>query len=241
MSTHPPLNTPLSAFTPAMLGALPVGSEFSRSDCLPIVRCETGWRDEGSGNTPKTVWTSEEVARCFHSRTLTRVGPEQASEPAPSATLPDPWPGYLVAFTYADVTRRHAIRDSATVNGETVFCPAGGFSEDVYLDWTPDVVQEVRTPDGTTLWKRPAAKVTAEPRPLSTYTADEIRAFPVGTEADDATEPVEAFRKWRLFILTADGWVCEDRNDTLTMDEFIVNEAPDIGAYVVHFPAKVTP
>lgn len=240
MSTHPPLNTSLSAFTPAMLDALPVGSRFGRSvlNCYVMEKRADGWYypdgdpagDFGPG-------------RFDPSRPLIRVGPEQASEPAPSATLPDPWPGYLVAFTYADVTRRHAIRDSATVNGETVFCPAGGFSEDVYLDWTPDVVQEVRTPDGTTLWKRPAAKVTAEPRPLSTYTADEIRAFPVGTEIDDPKAPTEEARNLRYCVLTPDGWTHGEwyMGPALTMDEFIQWEVPRQPAALVHFPAKVTP
>lgn len=183
---HPPLNTPLSDFTPEMLDALPVGSRFDEANTNGGVleKCPDGWRYI-DGSRCECVGFPDGYNG---DRPLIRVGPEQASEPAPvvepldasdlildaaardlaaavhrirtgtpSATLPDPWPGYLVAFTYADVTRRHAIRDSATVNGETVFCPAGGFSEDVYLDWTPDVVQEVRTPDGTTLWKRPAA------------------------------------------------------------------------------------
>ncbi len=157
MNDHPPIGTPLSAFTPEMLERLPVGSAFGDGlvSSKPVVRLTKGWAF-GSVDDPATGFENAGV-EWDPTRPLIRVGPERAAEPVTSADpgpLPDPWPGYLVLFDFADTVRCHAIRDSATTNGRTVFCPVGGFREDVYLDWTPEVVREVRTATGEVLWRR---------------------------------------------------------------------------------------
>lgn len=150
---HPPLNTPLSAFTPAMLDALPVGSRFGEGD---------GSANYGDVEKRADGWPAVDFGApgWDQTRPLIRVGPEQASEPAPSATLPDPWPNMLVEVQAdsADEWDRGAIRRAYRARHGALYVHVEGLENPV--QWHPDEIREVRTPDGTTLWKRPAAKVT---------------------------------------------------------------------------------
>lgn len=232
MSTHPPLNTPLSAFTPAMLDRLPVGSAFGPglASSGVVVRFTRGW----------TFGTTEDPAAGFEdmgpawdgTRPLIRVGPEQASEPAPSATLPDPWPRMVVEVQAdsADEWDRGAIRRAYRARHGTLYVHVEGLENPV--QWHPDEIREVRTPDGATLWKRPAAKVTTEPRALSTYTEEERRAFPVGTKIGIYTKQADAFPPVGEVWRAADGLTL--------MGGYVADAMARSGDMLVHFPAKVT-
>ncbi len=155
MNDHPSIGTPLSAFTPEMLERLPVGSAFGAglASAGVVVRFTKGWT---FGTTEDRASGFEDMGPAWdYTRPLIRVGPEQAAEPVTSADpgpLPDPWPEMVVEFVHADTIRRHLIRDVAIVDGSAVFHPIGFVN--VYLDWTPEVVREVRTATGEVLWRR---------------------------------------------------------------------------------------
>ena len=110
-----------------------------------------------------TFWDVDNEERiapaAFHPRTLIRVGPEQASEPAPFATLPDPWPGMIVDVDADDGNRyRAAIAFVRSIGERTWIGFAAMGAKDAR--WNEGHIHEVRTPDGTTVWERPAEKVT---------------------------------------------------------------------------------
>lgn len=149
---HPPLNTPLSAFTPAMLDALPVGSRFDEANTNGGVleKCPDGWRYI-DGSRCECVGFPDGYNG---DRPLIRVGPEQASESAPSAPLPDPWPGLLFEWVDGDWIRRDRVKWSFTNANANTRVTVEDHPHKV--DWAPNHIREVRTPDGVTLWKRPA-------------------------------------------------------------------------------------
>lgn len=263
---HPPLNTPLSAFTPAMLDALPVGSRFGPTSEFGHVvtkRDDGVWCgemvspfEEDSANLLR-FWGDDDPPLTLNP---TRVGPEQASESAltpemmraldrfnahveahhggpvgksaPSATLPDPWPGMIVDVDADDGNRYRATIAFVRSFGERTWI---GFTAMGAKDarWNDDHIHEVRTPDGVTVWKRPAAKVTTEPRALSTYTHDEILAFPVGTS-------VGAYRLYEVgWIARIPGVEWSPDAGPHTPSGFVVGVAPSLAGCVVHIPKWV--
>ena len=226
---HPPLGTTLANFTAAMLDALPVGSAFGTATGTgyEVRKAPDGWRFSPGG----------ELATDFgpeynQTRPLIRVGPEQTSEPERDATLPDPWPGMVVEVQAdsADEWDRGAIRRAYRARHGAMYVHVEGLENPV--QWHPDEIREVRTPDGTTLWKRPAAKVTTEPRPLSTYTEEERRAFPVGTKIGIYTKHADAFPPVGEVWRAADGLTL--------MGGYVADAMARSGDMLVHFPAKVT-
>ena len=149
---HPPLNTPLSAFTPEMLDRLPGGSAFGPGQEVSgvVVKDDRGWRFKHGDRYAPDFGTEG----WDQTRPLIRVGPEQAGEPAP---LPDPWPGMIVDVDADDGNRyRAAIAFVRTVVDRTWIGFAAMGAKDAR--WNEGHVHEVRTPDGVTVWKR--AKVT---------------------------------------------------------------------------------
>jgi len=150
MSTHPPLNTPLSAFTPEMLERLPVGSRFGVPPGHPgNVEVEKvaggGWQHVGRDRPP------EQGDALLGVRPLIRVGPEQAADPGP---LPDPWPG-MIAEVQADREEewdRGTIRRAYRARHGAVYVHVDGLEDPV--QWRADHIREVRTATGEVLWRR---------------------------------------------------------------------------------------
>ncbi len=155
MNDHPPIGTPLSAFTPEMLERLPMCSVFGEGERSfgNASKTPQGWHFTDGEVTMPTLDDADET------RPLIRVGPEQAAEPVTSADhgpLPDPWPGYLVDFDELapGVGRRREIISAVRVDdetGDTRYFIAKYCGQ---TPWTIERVHEVRTATGEVLWRR---------------------------------------------------------------------------------------
>jgi len=145
MNDHPPLNTPLSAFTPEMLERLPVGSRFGVPPGHPgnveVEKVAGGWQHVGLTRPP------EQADALLGVRPLIRVGPEQAADPGP---LPDPWPGYIAEWEEEGSAGcwRAPVERVTLIEGEVRFFAGSWWT------WNTDTIREVRTATGEVLWRQ---------------------------------------------------------------------------------------
>jgi len=153
MNDHPPIGTPLSAFTPEMLDRLPVGSRFGVPPGHPgnveVEKVAGGWQHVGRDRPP------EQGDALLGVRPLIRVGPEQAADPGP---LPDPWPGVQVEYVNSAGFIVRAVVSSwwtvAESPGAGCFRIRGEAPETFHPAWDTDTIREVRTATGEVLWRR---------------------------------------------------------------------------------------